>query len=134
MTKRSDRKNSKDPVSDLPEWLQNFKENLKDTELRASAHSSPESDLEYPTKVASKPRKHSMETHFPKDRNCEVCLRTEMTRAPCSRRTGEVLLRAEKFGDLITADHKALNEGCESRDSHRYAVVVQDLATPWIQS
>ena len=35
------------------------------------------------------------------------------------------------FGDLITADHKVLSE---SRNNHRYAVVVQDLATQWIQS
>ena len=42
--------------------------------------------------------------------------------------------RAEKFGDLITADHKVLSEGCESRNNHRHAVVVQDLATQLIQS
>ena len=36
--------------------------------------------------------------------------------------------------NLITADHKVLSEGCESRNNHRYAVVVQDLATQWIQS
>ena len=40
----------------------------------------------------------------------------------------------EKFGDLMTADHKVLSEGCESRNNHRYAVVAQDLATQWIQS
>ena len=34
----------------------------------------------------------------------------------------------------ITADHNVLNEVCESRNNHRYAVVVQDLATQWIQS
>ena len=34
----------------------------------------------------------------------------------------------------MTADHIVLNEGCESRDNHRYAVVVQDLATQWVQS
>ena len=28
---------------------------------------------------------------------------------------------------LSTADHKVLREGCESRNTHRYAVVVQDL-------
>ena len=27
--------------------------------------------------------------------------------------------------DLITVDHKVVNEGCESRDNHRYAVVVR---------
>ena len=37
--------------------------------------------------------------------------------------------RAENFGDLITADHKVLSDNCESRNNHRYAVVVQDLAT-----
>ena len=42
--------------------------------------------------------------------------------------------RAGKFGDLITADPKILGEESESRNNHRYAVVVQDLATQWIQS
>ena len=67
-------------------------------------------------------------------RNCDVCLRTKMTRAPCRTRTGEALPRAEKFGDLITADHNVLNEEGESRNNHRYAVVVHDLATQWIHS
>ena len=57
-----------------------------------------------------------------------------MTRAPCRRRTGEALPRAEKFGDVITANHEVLNEEGESRNNDRYAVVVQDLATQWIQS
>ena len=35
---------------------------------------------------------------------------------------------------MITADHKVLSESCESRNNHRHAVVVQDLATQWIQS
>ena len=42
--------------------------------------------------------------------------------------------RAEKFGDLTTADHKVLDEESESRNNHRFVVVVQDLATQWIQS
>ena len=41
---------------------------------------------------------------------------------------------AEHFGDLIKADHNVPNEGCESRNNHGCAVVVQDLATQWIQS
>ena len=36
------------------------------------------------------------------------------------------LFRAETFGVFITVYHKVLNEGCESGDTHRYAVVVQD--------
>ena len=78
--------------------------------------------------------KHSVYTHFPQDRNCEICQRTKITRASCRRRIGGAVRRAENFGDLITADHKVLSEGCESRNNHRYAVVVQDLATQWIQS
>ena len=70
----------------------------------------------------------------PKDRNCEICKRTKITMASCRRRIGGVVLRAEKFGGLITADHKVLSEGCESRNNHRYAIVVQDLATQWVQS
>ena len=80
-------------------------------------------------KVSSKSKKRSIYIHVPKDRNCEVCLRTKMTRAPCRRRTGEALPRVEKFGDWITADHKVPNDDGEYRNNHRYAVVVQDLAT-----
>ena len=76
--------------------------------------------------------KHSVYNHFPKDPNCEICQRTKITRAPCRRRTGGAVPRAENFGDVTTADHKVLSEGCESRNNHRYAVVVQDLATQWI--
>ena len=78
--------------------------------------------------------KHNVHTHFPKDRNCEICKRTKITRTPCRRRNGEAVPRAVNFGDLITADHKVLSDNCESRNNHRYAVVVQDLATQWIQA
>ena len=54
---------------------------------------------------------HSIFTHFPKDRNCDVCKRTKMTRAHCRKHTGEAVPRAENFGGLITADHKVLTEG-----------------------
>ena len=56
---------------------------------------------------------------------------TKITRAPCRRRNGGAVPRAEKFRDLITADHKILSDNCESRNNHRYAVVVQGLATQW---
>ena len=78
--------------------------------------------------------KHSVYTHFPKDRNCEICQRTKITRTPCRRRNGGAVPRAENFGDLFTADHKVLSDNCESRNNHRYAVVAQDLATQWIQA
>ena len=91
-------------MRDLPEWLEEFADNLEDREVPAPAHISQDSDSERPTKVASKSRKHSIYTHFPKDRNCEVCFQTKMTRGPWRRRTGEALPRAEKFDDLMAAD------------------------------
>ena len=69
-----------------------------------------------------------------RDRNCEICHRTKITRAPCRRRNGGAVPRAENFGDLITGDHKVLSEVCESRNNHLHAVVVQDLATQWIKA
>ena len=57
---------------------------------------------------------HSVYTHFPKDRNCEICKRTTITRAPCRRRNGEAVLRVEKYGELMTTDHKVLSDNCES--------------------
>ena len=38
------------------------------------------------------------------------------------------------FWRFDTVDHKVLSEESESRNNHRYAVVVQDLATQWRQS
>ena len=70
----------------------------------------------------------------PHHRNCEICKRTKITKAPRRRRIGGAVPRAENLGDLITADRKVLRENCESRHNHRYAIVVQDLATQWIQS
>ena len=71
-----------------------------------------------------------------------ISLKTEIARSvngpklqgPCRRRNGEAVPRAANFGDLITGDHKVLSDICESRNNHRYAVVVQDLATQWIQA
>ena len=124
--------------SEIPEWLQEFRENLVDDEipLQGGSHasSSHEVSLEPTTKRREDLGKHSVKTHFLKDRNCEICKRTKITRAPCRRRKGEAVPRADNFGDLITADHKVLSDNCESRNNHRYAVVVQDLATQWIQA
>ena len=124
--------------SEIPEWLQEFRENLVDDEipLQGGSHasSSHEVSLEPTTKRREDLGKHNVHTHFPKDRNCEICKRTKITRGPCRRRNGEAVPRAANFGDLITADHKVLSDNCESRNNHRYAVVVQDLATQWIQA
>ena len=124
--------------SEIPEWLQEFRENLVDDEipLQGGSHasSSHEVTLEPTTKRREDLGKHSVHTHFTKDRNCEICKRTKITRAPCRRLNGEAVPRAANFGDLITADHKVLSDNCESRYNHRYAVVVQHPATQSIQA
>ena len=71
------------------------------------ASSSHEASLEPTTKRREDLGKHNVHTHFPKDRNCEICKRTKIRRAPCRRRKGEAVPRAVNFGDMITADHKS---------------------------
>ena len=100
----------------------------------AGANEKIQSHLHRTTKRREDLGKHNVHTHFPKDRNCEICKRTKITRAPCRRRNRGTVLRSEIFGDLMTADDKVFSEIFESRNNHRYAVVVQDLATQWIQS
>ena len=99
-----------------------------------SPSSSHEPPMEPRAKVVWGSSKHSVYTHFPKDSNCAVCLKTKITRVSCRRRTCTVVPKADFFGDFITLDHKVLSESCESRNNHRYAIVVQDLATQWIQA
>ena len=110
-------------------WMQEFPEHRD-----SHASSSHEISLEPTSKRSEDLGKRSVHTHFFKDRNCEICQRTKISRAPCRRRNGGAVPRSENFGDLITADHKVLSENCESRNNHRYAVVVHDLATQWILS
>ena len=57
----------------------------------------------------------------------------EITRVPCRRRTKNVIHHAVKFVDPITAFHNPQRRG-KSRDTHRYSVIVQELATEWTQS
>ena len=83
---------------DLLDWLEEFKDNLVDEsvpEHRDASSSSHELPSEPRAKVVS--GKHSFFTHFQKDRNCDICLRTKITRASCRRRTDTVVPRAEKL-------------------------------------
>ena len=82
---------------DLPEWLQEFRQGPEDEsvpEHRDASSSSHEVPSEPRAKVVS--GNHSIFTHFPKDRNCDICLRNKITRASCRKRTGTVVPRAKK--------------------------------------
>ena len=83
--KESKKEQSESLCSEIPEWLQEFKANLVDDEIPehgdSHASSSHEPSLE-PTPASSVDLgKHSVETHFPNDRNCVICQRTKITRA-----------------------------------------------------
>ena len=85
-------------LQDVPEWLQDFKENLVDKKVQPHQH-SPSSSRELPmeprAKVVPVRSKQSIYTHFTKDRNCDMCLRTKITRASCRRRTGTVVQNSQ---------------------------------------
>ena len=94
---------------DLSEWLQEFKENLVDAsvpEHRDASCSSHESPSEPRAKSGTKSgQSYGFKTHFPKDPNCDICLRTKITLASCRKRIGTAVPRAENVGDLITTGH-----------------------------
>ena len=84
--KKSHRQNGETRcISEIPEWLQEFKENWVDDEIpeHGDSHASSSHDisLEPTVKRREDLGKHSVYTHFPKDRNCEICKRTKITRA-----------------------------------------------------
>ena len=104
-SKHVERRERGDPChSEIPEWLQEFRENLVDDRVPehrdSHASSSHEASLEPIFKRREDLCKHSVYTHFPEDRNCEICKRTKITRAPCRRRIGGVVHRAENVGDF----------------------------------
>ena len=88
-----------DPYSDIPEWLQEFRENLVNDRVPehrdSHASFSHEPSLEPMRSVDL--GKHSVYTHFPKDRTCEICRRTKIHECPCRRRIGGAVPRAEIF-------------------------------------
>ena len=79
-------------LHDLTDWLQGFRENLVDEsvpleprgnlshEHRDTSSSSHELPMESPSKVDPGSGKPSIYTHFPKDPNCDICLKTKITR------------------------------------------------------
>ena len=109
------------------------RKSVVDDEVPVHGDSHASSSHEVSRERSSKRRedlgKRSVYTHFPKDRNCEICQRDQHYKSPVQKMQWRSRTSCENFGDLITADHKVLSDNCESRNNHRYAVVVQDVAT-----
>ena len=93
-------------------WLQEFREHLMDDKVPEHRDSHASSSHE----VSSEPKparsadlgKHSVYTHFLKDRNCEICQRTKITKGPVQKAHSRNRTSCRKFCDLITVDHKVL--------------------------
>ena len=105
--------NKEDPTQGIPVWLQPFTVNLEDLEAQCS---------HIPLKERSQIRKMMLRKWRHKNGSTVFMLTS-------SKNQKRSVLRAEKYGDLTPAEHKVLNGGRESRNNHRYAVVVQVLAT-----
>ena len=63
----------------------------------------------------SRLRKQSIYTHFPEDRNCDVCFEDQNYEVSMQKTPTGIYSASRNIRDLITADHKVLNEECESR-------------------
>ena len=72
---------------------------------------------------------HSVYIHFLKDRNCEICEKDRNHKGPVQEAQSWSRTSSRKFSDLETTNHKVLREGFESRNNHRYEVVLQDFAS-----
>ena len=106
--------------SEIPEWLQEFMENLVDDEipLQGSSHasSSHEASLE---PIYMRREELGVNTIiiliFPKTEIARSASGPKLQELRAEERKGEAVPRADNFGDLITADHKVLSDNCESR-------------------
>ena len=120
---------SGDREQGIPDWLHSVTEELVEGESGSSGIAGET--------IPKYPRPHSSETLEQLWRGTpfihsfsegpHVCKRTKITRAPCRRNPEsreDRIPRATTFGDVVTADHKVLNEENESpvqkQDSTRY--------------
>ena len=62
------------------------------------ASSSHEVSLELTSKRREELGKHSVYTHFPKDRNCQICQKTKITRVPVQKTQWRSRTSCTQFG------------------------------------
>ena len=102
----------------MRELLEEFTEGLVDRNSRSlgcDPEHPPEKPLLKPLPSHRKGGNHNLCTHFPKDPNCEICMRTKIT------------VLAEGILNLkMVIFHARLNWGFYKLQ-HRYAIAVQDL-------
>ena len=91
-----------DPLcSDIPEWLQEFRENPVDDRVpeHRDSHTSSSHEVSLeptPTRSADL-GKHSDYTHFPRDRNCEICHEDQNYNGPVQKTQWRSRTSCRKF-------------------------------------
>ena len=87
-------------------------------------------------KVPPKNRKleHNLCTHFPKDRNCVICMHAKTTAEPkYSKKWPEQVwpgkMQPKEFGTMFTLDHIELDLSEEGRNDEHKVLSILDIAT-----
>ena len=114
-TQKKDEMHTWAPTQGILVWWQPITVHLVDLEAFVPAHYSERvnSDSEGDaSKEETHKRKHSVHAY-------------------CRKKPKEICSAIRKDGDLTAAEQKIFSEGRESRNNHRYAVVVHVLATQW---
>ena len=78
--------------------------------------------------------KQSTFTHFPNDRNCEVCRKDQNHEVSFQKTNWGNSTSSGKVGHLIAADHKFSTRKVNRGTITEYAVVVQELSSQLLQS
>ena len=137
-----------DLLHELPDWLQEFRETFGrwKQSFRATVKSGASTSRHFQffswitNGVASKSgtsvRASIVSTHtLRKAQYCDICLKTNITRLILQKTCWYSRAQSGKFWWFDNCGSQLiLREGNESRKNHRYVVVVQDLATQWLQS
>ena len=107
-------------MDELPDWVQEFRENLVDARSPSEARRNPE--LGHREQKWNRFWcKHSVYTHFPKAPNCDICLKTKTTRARITKFSVKKVNR-ETIIDMLwwykTLQHSAYNPiACKTKTS-----------------
>ena len=78
-----------DELQGVPDWLWDFKHGLVDESVPEHRDTASSSEPYFRVIIVS--------THFPKDPNCDTCLKTRISRSSRRRPAGTVMTRAETF-------------------------------------
>ena len=106
------KKDQSDPLcSEIPEWLQEFRENLVDHETPAQGVLTPREGLGQNTMF----KLISLKTEIARSVNGPKLQRPHAEDAIVG-----AVLRAENLGDLMTANHQVVTINCESRNKRRH--------------